>query len=150
MNPFFLRIFLVAIVLLSSVHLSNAIAASVNIDSDGVAIEARDPVAYFTENAAIRGEDNITATHEGAIYKFTSEAHKQTFVEDPEKYVPQYGGFCAYAVAKGATASVEPNKFTIVNGKLYLNYNGRVQTDWRKDIPGHIISADRNWPLLRK
>jgi hypothetical protein len=68
------------------------------------------------------------------------------FKSDPAQYAPQYGGYCAYAVSKGATASTEPEAWTIVNGKLYLNFSLSVQKRWRKDIPGHIKAADNNWP----
>ena len=130
------------------IMVSQVSAASVNL-SGGVAIQGYDPVAYFTDNVAVKGSDAITINHEGATYQFASEAHKQAFVSNPEKYVPQYGGYCAFAVAHGSKASIHPDKFTIVNDKLYLNLNGSVQSMWRKDTSSFISRADDNWPSIQ-
>ena len=110
------------------------------------AIRGYDPVAYFTVGEPIPGRDKYSTKWQGAIYKFSSAENLALFKSDPEQYAPQYGGYCAYAVSKGATASTEPEAWTIVNGKLYLNFNLGVQKRWRKDIPGHIKAADNNWP----
>jgi len=139
----------IVLLVLQFLFAASALAGSTNVDSDGIAIEGHDPVAYFSDNAALQGNNKFTAEYAGATYKFTSDEHKQAFINAPEKYAPQYGGFCAFAIARGSKASVEPDKFTIVDGKLYLNYNGRVQEDWRKDIPAEIATADKNWPNLK-
>ena len=110
------------------------------------AIRGYDPVAYFTVGEPTPGRDKYSTKWQGAIYKFSSAENLALFKSDPEQYAPQYGGYCAYAVSKGATASTEPEAWTIVNGKLYLNFNLGVQKRWRKDIPGHIKAADNNWP----
>lgn len=113
--------------------------------SDG-AIRGYDPVAYFTVGEPTPGEDKYSTKWQGAIYKFSSADNLALFKSSPEQYAPQYGGYCAYAVSKGATASTEPEAWTIVNGRLYLNFSTSVRKRWRKDIPGHIKAADRNWP----
>ncbi len=110
------------------------------------AIRGYDAVAYFTTGEPTRGSDKYATKWQGAIYKFASADNLTLFKTDPERYAPQYGGYCAYAVSKGATASTEPEAWTIVNGKLYLNFSLSVQKRWRKDIPGHIKAADNNWP----
>lgn len=124
---------------------ANAIAGPVNVDGNGLALEGHDPVAYFTRSAAVPGVAGITASHDGATYRFASEANRQAFLADPGRYAPQYGGYCAYGMSNGYQASVQPDKFTIVDGKLYLNYNGSVQSRWRKDTSGYIASANENW-----
>lgn len=122
-----------------------AVAAAVNTSESGVAIEGHDPVAYFTMNKPVPGDPAITATHDGAVYRFSSEENRALFEADPAKYAPQYGGYCAYGAAKGYKAPVEVDKFSIVDGKLYLNYNGQVQSTWIKDTAGYIDKADAWW-----
>ncbi len=133
---------------LSALALTNAgpaMANPINTTNAGVAIDGHDPVAYFTMNKAVRGDKAITATHGGATYHFSSQDHKALFEADPAKYTPQYGGYCAYGASQGYNAPVEADKFTLVDGKLYLNYNGRVQSTWRKDTAGYITKADAYW-----
>lgn len=110
------------------------------------AIRGYDPVTYFTVGEPTPGKDKYSTRWQGAIYKFSRAENLALFKSDPAQYAPQYGGYCAYAVSKGATASTEPEAWTIVNGKLYLNFSLSVQKRWRKDIPGHIKAADNNWP----
>lgn len=112
------------------------------------AIRGYDPVAYFTIGEPTRGDDQFTASWQGATFKFASAANLQRFKAEPAAYAPQYGGYCAYAVAKGATAGTVPEAWTIVEGKLYLNYSLSVKKRWSKDIPGHIKAANRNWPTV--
>lgn len=135
-------------VIVGMLSFNQLFAGSLNLGGDGLAIEGHDPVAYFTQNAAVKGSSDISAMHEGAKYYFSSKENLQKFQSEPAKYLPAYGGYCAFAVSRGATASVEPDKFTIIKGKLYLNYNGNVQTVWREDIPGNISKANKNWPGL--
>ena len=112
------------------------------------AIRGYDPVAYFIIGKPARGSEQFTATWQGATFKFASAANLERFKAEPAAYAPQYGGYCAYAVAKGATAGTVPEAWTIVNGKLYLNYSLSVRQRWRKDVPGHIRLADQNWPAV--
>lgn len=124
-----------------------AFAGKVNLDG-GVAIKGHDPVAYFTQNAAVAGDAAFTASHDGATYRFASAANRDAFAANPGKYAPQYGGYCAYAVANGYTAPIDPEAFTIVDDKLYLNFSKGVRRRWERDIPGNISKADANWPGL--
>ena len=126
-----------------------AVAGPVN-EASGVAIKGHDPVAYFTDNAAVRGSDAFTAQHEGVAYKFATAANRDAFVANPAKYLPQYGGFCAFGTAEGYKADIDPRAFSIVEGKLYLNYNNDIRAKWQKDVPGYIGRADRNWPTVSK
>ena len=123
------------------------LAGEVN-EVGGLALKGYDPVAYVDEHRPVQGSGTLTAEYQGATYRFASAAHRDQFQADPAAYVPQYGGFCAYATAKGYKADADPTAFSIVSGKLYLNYNADVQAEWSKDIPGYIANGDRNWPTV--
>ena len=137
---------LVALVVL--VFAGQALASKSVFVDDGFAIRGYDPVAYFTEGKPVEGKAEFTAEYEGATWRFASAANRDKFTADPAAFAPQYGGFCAYAVSQGYTAKIEPDAWKIVDGKLYLNYDKRVQRIWEKDIPGYITDADKNWPQL--
>jgi YHS domain-containing protein len=115
----------------------------------GKAIRGYDPVAYFTEGRPVQGKAEHSAEWMGAEWRFASAANRDLFVAQPEHYAPQYGGYCAWAVSEGYTASIDPYAWRIVDGKLYLNFSKSVQKRWEQDIPGNIARADRNWPGLR-
>ena len=115
---------------------------------DGTGAGGYDVVAYQTENAARAGDEKIIADFEGVNYRFINEANRTAFTANPAKYVPAYGGYCAYAVSQGYTAKIDPEAFTVVDGKLYLNYSKGVQSKWQKDTAGFISSANANWPKV--
>lgn len=115
---------------------------------DGVALMGTDPVAYFTLGAPTAGDPEFAHTWNGTTWHFANAEHRDLFVEDPERYAPEYGGFCAYAVSRGYTAPIDPTAWRIVEDRLYLNLSPRVQGLWEQDIPGHIVRADQNWPTL--
>ena len=114
----------------------------------GLAVAGYDPVAYFTENMPVMGKPSISLDYNGARWLFSSAANRDAFKANPAKYAPQYGGYCAYAVSQGYTAKGEPEVWKIVDGKLYLNFSKGVQKRWQRDIPGHIQSANTNWPSV--
>jgi len=114
------------------------------------AILGFDPVAYFTDGKPVKGQDSFTHEYLGAKWKFASQAHLDLFKSDPRKYVPQYGGYCAYGVAQDNLVSIEPDKFRVIDGKLYLNYDADVQTKWLKDPAGFIKQADSKFQALLK
>lgn len=115
---------------------------------DGIAIDGSDPVAYFTEGRPVAGKADLTHDWMGVSWRFSSEENRAAFAANPEGYAPQYGGYCAYAVSEGYTASTVPEAWKIVDGKLYLNYSRRIQRRWERDIPGRIAAADANWPSV--
>ena len=117
---------------------------------DGLAIAGTDPVAYFRQGRAVEGSSEFEYQWKGATWRFQSAANKALFVSNPEEYAPQYGGYCAYAVSRGYTASTEPEAWKIVDGKLYLNYSLEVRELWSQDIPGYIAKANQNWPGVLK
>jgi len=112
------------------------------------AIRGYDPVAYFTENEAIKGNEEITLEYEGATWFFSSESNRTLFEEDPVKYLPQYGGYCAYAASRGSSASSKPEYFTVYDDKLYLNYSKSVYNKWIKNKDKYIDKGDSNWPSI--
>jgi YHS domain-containing protein len=130
--------------------LGAAAFAGTYFEKGGAAIDGYDPVAYFKQHKPVKGSADYTTTHGGSTFHFASAANRDAFVADPARYAPQYGGFCAYAVANGYKAKIEPDAFTLVNGKLYLNYDQSIQRRWRRDIPGYIRKGDRNWPEVAK
>jgi YHS domain-containing protein len=115
----------------------------------GTAIEGYDPVAYFEEGKPVEGDSDYTHDWMGATWYFATAANRDLFADDPEKYAPQYGGYCAWAVANGYTAEIDPQAWAVVDDKLYLNYSLDVQKQWQQDVPGNITKADGNWPGIR-
>ena len=115
----------------------------------GVAIRGTDPVAYFTESRPVAGKDAFTTEWNGATWKFASADNLAKFKTDPAKYAPQFGGYCAWAVSQGYSASTVPEAWDIVDGKLYLNYSLGVQSTWRGDRAGNIVKGHANWPQVK-
>jgi YHS domain-containing protein len=116
---------------------------------DGVALGGYDAVSYFSGNEPVIGDPAITADFGGATYRFASAASRDMFKAEPEKFAPQYGGYCAYAAAKGALAPGDPMAWTVEKDKLYINLSPAIKQTWSKDIPGNIAKADANWPTLQ-
>jgi len=121
----------------------------VSQSSSGIAIKGYDPVAYFTENKAIKGSDEFSYRWLGATWNFVSAEHKEMFEADSIKYLPQYGGYCAASMTDGATYEADPEAWRVVDGMLYLNYSTRVMTKWAKDIPGNISVANVKWEQVK-
>ncbi len=113
-----------------------------------LAVSGHDPVAYFTMGKPVEGSADHEYEWNGATWRFASQENLESFKADPEKFAPQYGGYCAWAVSQGYTASADPDAWKIVDGKLYLNYSKDVQQHWSEDIPGNIAKADGNWPKV--
>ena len=117
-------------------------------DSDGIAINGYDAVAYFTQSEPISGDPQMSFKWNGATWLFATSRTREMFVTDPEAYAPQFGGYCALAASKGAIAPTIPDAWTIYEGKLYLNFNLRARDIWRQDIPGNVAKAEANWPAI--
>lgn len=116
---------------------------------DGVAIRGTDPVAYFTEGRPVAGSPTHALDWGGATWHFASAQNRAAFEAEPERYAPQYGGFCAWAVAeRGKLYSTQPRNWAIVEGRLYLNFNDDIQARWQADIPGFIAKGDARWPQI--
>jgi len=113
-----------------------------------LAVKGYDCVSYFEKGKAEKGTKEFSHKHRGAVWRFSTPKHLETFKENPKKYAPQYGGYCAWAVSQGSTANINPKAWKLVDGKLYLNYSNSIQAKWEEDIPGNIAKADRIWPTL--
>ncbi|MBM3357063.1 MAG: YHS domain protein [Betaproteobacteria bacterium] len=140
------------IVLIATAFFAQAALADkppVYSDRNG-AIRGYDPVAYFDRKGPVRGSKQFTHQWNGATWHFANAENRDKFAGAPQKYAPQYGGYCAYGVAQGYTPEIDPNAWSVVDGKLYLNLNRDIQARWNKDIPGYIKKADANWPRVLK
>ena len=141
-----------AIVLPASFHGHPAQATQAPIYTPAfskLALEGYDPVSYFDGKPA-KGDARYSATHKGVQYRFASAQSLARFKANPDAFLPQYGGYCAWAVARGYTAKADPLAWKLVGGKLYLNYDARIQERWAADIPGNIEKANKNWPQVLK
>jgi YHS domain-containing protein len=117
---------------------------------DGLALGGTDPVSYFTQGQPVSGRAEHQLDWNGATWRFASAENKAAFEADPDRYAPQFGGYCAFGAASGYAAPTVPEAWTIENGKLYLNYSKGVRRRWLKDVPGYISKAEANWPGIVK
>ncbi len=138
--------------LISGAALSVALATSsiaagveLNASSTGLALQGYDPVAYFTQGEPTKGDYRISSVYNDATYRFSNEEHKAAFEADPEAYLPQYGGYCAFGAAMGFKFDGDPEYWKIVDGELFLNLSKDIQVRWEEDIPGLVERADNNW-----
>jgi len=127
-----------------------AVAASkphLNAGRDGLAVKGYDVVVY-SDGAARKGSTQFEHKWNGGTFRFENAANRDRFAAAPERYAPQFGGYCAWAVSRGYTADIDPEAFRVVDGKLYLNYSKSVQKRWEQDIPGNIAKGNANWPAV--
>jgi len=120
----------------------------VNVDQKGVGIKGYDPVAYFLDHEAMKGDPSLSSTNGGVIYFFSSADHKSAFDANPSKYEPKFGGFCAYGVSRGSLIEIDPSAFQIVDGELLLQYSKGVMAKFNKDQVALLRKADMNWQAL--
>lgn len=150
MTKLFKSFFTAAFIALGSVVAAGAATAADDPIYTGVfsstAVSGYDAVAYFTEGKPVEGSKKFQTNYMDTKWRFSSQENLDKFIADPTKYAPQYGGYCAWAMAGGYKASGDPEQWKIVDGKLYLNYNAEVKADWEVDIPGFIKKADVNYP----
>ena len=119
-------------------------------EANGLAIKGYDSVAYFTDNKPVLGRGEFATVFKGSTFHFSSAANRDAFIASPEKYAPQYAGYCAFGTTRGYKADIDPSAFSVVDGKLYLNYNADVRTMWNKDPAEFIRKADEKWPEVEK
>ena len=129
-----------------SVHAANVI----NKDKSGLALKGFDVVAYFKEGKAVEGKKDFEHTWMDATWRFSTAENRDLFAKDPEKYAPQFGGYCAFGVTSGYLAPIDPTAWKVVDDKLYLNYDSEIQKRWAKDIPGNIKKGHEKWPAASK
>ncbi|BBB26933.1 YHS domain-containing (seleno)protein [Amphritea japonica] len=121
----------------------------VQTDENNVTLAGYDAVAYFTENAPVEGDSNISTVHNGAIYHFSSVANRDTFNANPEKYAPQFGGYCAYGTSLGKKFAVNGKAFELIDGKLYVQKSEVVQEVWSENTQANLAAANANWPKIK-
>ncbi len=119
-------------------------------DSNEVILAGHDAVAYFTQGKPVLGVAGFTAIHNDAIYRFSSADNRDAFKQNPDKYAPAYGGFCAYGLTFGKKFEIDGKAFEIVNGKLFVNKNKDVYKAWKKDVPKHLKEANSQWPKVEQ
>ena len=124
-------------------------AGQVNTDSSRIAIKGYDPVAYFTREAPVAGRSEYSHEWNNATWLFSTAEHRDRFAADPEAYAPAYGGYCAWAIAEGTVAGINPDMWHIEEGRLYLNFSARTNRRFLNDVSGNIARAEGNWPDIR-
>ena len=139
---------IIALALLVMSHVGYAADAVSTGYFNNKAVSGYDTVAYFTESKPVKGDSKYTTKYDGANWYFASQANLDMFKTNPEKYAPQYGGYCAWAMSQNSFASSDPSQWAIVNDKLYLNYNASVKAKWDVNPTLSISQADENWPQL--
>jgi YHS domain-containing protein len=126
---------------------SNALAGEYVFSTVGVG--GYDVVAYHTQHKALRGTGFHAARYEGVTYLFTSKANRDKFLEDPGRYLPEFGGYCAFGASVGKKIYADPTVWKIVNGKLYLNVDSKIQKKFESNLQGNLAKAYANWPRLK-
>ena len=117
-----------------------------NLNDKGVILDGYDAVGFFTDNKPVQGDEKFQTAYQGATYYFATQEHLDLFKSNPDKYKPQFGGWCAYAVSLGRIAPIDVNNFSIVDRRLFIQHNQRAVNGWNKDVPGNITKADKYWP----
>jgi YHS domain-containing protein len=142
------KIMVLALLLWGFPALPQANKPALNLNTNGVAIQGYDPVAFFTQGKPVKGDAKFQSSYKGAVYYFASADDKAAFEGNPAKYEPQFGGFCAYGVSQGHLAPVKIEATQIVNGRLLMQYDLDVKKEFNKDQAGNLAKADKNWPGL--
>ncbi|WP_432200557.1 YHS domain-containing (seleno)protein [Erythrobacter sp. W53] len=146
---FFAAAALAAPLAIATAGVTTAAPIYVGVEGENIAVGGYDTVSYFQGNGApVKGDARFTVEYDGAEWHFSSQENADKFKEDPDAYAPQYGGHCAWAMARGSLAPGDPTVYKVVDGKLYLNFNKQVQETWLKDIPGFISKANIAWSEL--
>ena len=142
------RTFILATIMLV-VGMASASAFAENHAYSTPGVSGYDPVAYFTDDKAVRGSGFHVTVVDGVTYAFASAEHQKMFEANPQKYLPAYGGYCAYGLGVGKKFVADPEVWKIVEGKLYLNLDKGIQQKWEKDISGYIKRGDANWVTMK-
>jgi len=140
---------LALLVVLGSAGLAAQTKPLVNVDADGLGLHGYDPVAYFAEGRAVKGDPQFRASFGGSTYYFKSSANQAAFEREPNRYAPRYGGYCAMAMAMGKLEDIDPNQFLVHDGKLMLQRNEKAHLMFAKDPAGNSKKADENWAKLQ-
>jgi hypothetical protein len=123
---------------------------AINVDRYGIAIKGYDPVAYHLLGRPVEGDPAISYRWMEATWHFADAGNRDRFAQDPDRYAPQFGGYCSWAVSRGTTASIDPDAWHIENGLLYLNLNPRIHRNFISNVAENIRRAEANWPGIRE
>ena len=148
MHTIRLRPFVFIFTLILSAAASAATKPAVNTSRGDLALRGYDAVAYHTDGKPVSGSTTFEYRWNNAVWRFASAEHRDQFMKEPERYAPQFGGYCAYAVSQGHTADGDPNAWRGVDGRLYLIYSAQVKKLWEQDVPGNIAKGQQNWPAV--
>jgi len=129
--------------------LVTAVSAASNVAYSTTGVNGYDLVSYHTSKRPLRGNGHFLTVHDGVTYLFTNKKNKALFDKNRDKYLPAYGGYCAFGVSVGKKFVGDPEVWRIVDGRLYLNLDENVQDQWLKDVPGRIKTADTNWTKIK-
>ena len=135
-----------AVLLIIAIASTNPVAA---VESTRLGIKGYDPVSYFTDGRPTKGTPGFSYTWQNVTYYFASAQHRDQFAADPDRYAPQFAGYCAYGVAMGMKAEVDPEAWTIINNKLYLNYDKKSREKWRGNVTANISEAEAKWRVMQ-
>lgn len=124
-----------------------AVAPIFTAEDNNLAVSGYDTVSYFS-GAPVKGSADFATTYEGATFQFASQENLDTFLAEPAKYAPAYGGYCAWGASQGGAYPGDPEVYAVVDGRLFLNYNAEVQTTWNEDQASFIETADATWPTV--
>ena len=141
------QLLIIAVVFISTSSIVQAQKSPVYAPN-GIALEGYDAVAFFTQSKPVKGSASFSYNWEGAKWLFADKADLEKFRESPTKFAPQYGGYCAYGVSQGHKAPVQTDTWTILNNKLYFNYNSKVKETWVKNQSEYIDQANKKWPSV--
>jgi len=139
----------ILMVLLIWAGLATSAFAASDYASSTTGVGGYDVVSFHTSKRPLRGNGHFVSVHDGTTYLFATMDHKQAFDTNPEKYLPAYGGYCAFGVSVGRKFVGDPEVWRIVDGRLYLNLDVKAQVLWLKDVPGRIQTADKNWKRIK-
>lgn len=137
--------FAIVVIFLSTVSQA---AVDTETNENSIILAGHDAVAYFTQGKPVIGKNSITAVYNDAIYRFSSIKNRDTFINNPKKYAPAYGGFCAYGMTFGKKFKIDGKAFEVVDGVLYVNKNRDVYNAWKEDVPKHLQEANSSWPKV--
>jgi YHS domain-containing protein len=140
----------VLVLLMMATALLAQTAPAVYTTKGNLALSGYDAVAYFKDGKPVSGKPVFSYKWMDATWRFSTAENREAFKAEPEKYAPQYGGYCAFGTSQGHLVPGDPQAWKVVDDKLYLNYNKDVQNFWLEDVPGNIEKANGNYPKLHK
>jgi YHS domain-containing protein len=146
-SPLLKALFIASVLLFST---ASQAGVDTETDHNGVILAGHDAVAYFTQGKPVEGNATITAVYNDAIYRFSNEKNRNTFVANPSKFAPAYGGYCAYGMTFGKKFEIDGKAFEVVDGVLYVNKNLDVYKAWKEDVPKHLQEANTEWPKVKQ